>query len=233
MMHDDQLDGIIDHAFVQAKCTGDFVKDGYCIIPGAVSKELCGFFSQYALLKYKVSPNIYRNTDDSLAQIHREYGDPLMETMLMRLHKPIERLTGLRLWPSLSFYYTYTKGNELKRHKDRDSCELVACLCMGSDKQYQKTYQHWPIHLKLDDQALAVKLNPGDIVLFNGKRLEHWREPFQGQWFISSIFAFVEQDGPNAYLKYDQRSYLAKPHIGMLRWSLGYYFAQVKRFLGY
>ena len=84
----------------------------------------------------------------------------------------------------------------------------------------------------LDQQALAVKLHPGDIVLFNGKRLEHWREPFQGKWFISSIFAFVEQDGPNAYLKYDQRSYPAKPHIGMLRWSLGYYLAHVKRFFG-
>ena len=68
------MDGILDSAFVQENCQGDFVKDGYCIIPNAISKELCGFISKYALLKYDVSPNIYNNADDSLAKIHREYG---------------------------------------------------------------------------------------------------------------------------------------------------------------
>jgi len=220
-------DGILDEAFHLANTQGDFAKDGYCIIPNAVSKELCAFITHYARLKYQVSPNVYRNKDDSLANIHREYGDPLMETLLQRLHGPVEQITNMQLWPSLSFYYTYTHGNLLKKHKDRDSCEVVACLCIGSDEQYAKEQKYWPIYLGLDQGDLPVCLHQGDIVLFKGKHLDHWREPYEGEWFISSIFAFVERDGPNAYLKYDQRANLAKPHIGMLRWSLGYFMAKI------
>mgnify|MGYP001193544122 CR=1 FL=1 len=224
-------DGVIDSAFVMDNCQGDFSKDGYCIIPNAVSKELCSFITQYARLKYKVAPNVYRSKDDSLANIHREYGDPLMETLLQRLHSPVEQVTGMQLWPSLSFYYTYTRGNVLKKHKDRDSCEVVACLCIGSDAEYAQAKKFWPIYLGLSDEDLPVCLHQGDLVLFKGKALDHWREAYEGEWFISSIFAFVEREGPNNYLKYDQRSYLAKPHIGMLRWSIGYFYAQIKRLL--
>ncbi|MEI6094924.1 MAG: hypothetical protein WCR08_05590 [Gammaproteobacteria bacterium] len=41
------------------------------------------------------------------------------------------------------------------------------------------------------------------------------------QWFAAAIFAFVEQDGPYAFQKYDQRASLGKPHVGMFHWAWG------------
>lgn len=225
-------DGILDAAFLSHNCMGDFDRDGYCIIPKAISPELCAFVTSYARLKHRVSPNIYKGKDDSLTGIHREYGDALMETFLERLQAPVERATGYALWPTLSFYYTYTRGNELKKHKDRDSCEVVACLCFGSDEAYRQSKKAWPIHLSLQERSVPVHLNQGDIVLFKGNELTHWRDRFEGEWLISAIFAFVRKDSNNAYLKYDQRSYLGRPHIGMFRWSIGYFWANFKACLG-
>ena len=194
-----------------------FNEAGYCIVKNSVSPKLCEFLSQYARFRYQTSPNVI-NSSHPLEGIHREYGNSVMELLLLNLCGTVEKYTGMKLWPTLSFYYTYTKGNILKKHKDRDSCEVVACLCLGMDVQYSKEHKSWPIYLENDSIETAVLLDPGDIVIFKGNKMNHWRQKFQGEWFVSAIFAYVAKDGDYAYLKYDQRKNIGDKHIGGFFW---------------
>lgn len=205
----------------QKELQQQFLQQGFCVVPALLSAELSAFLAEYAVLKRATKPNIYRNKSDTLSQIHREYADPAMEVLLARLHVWVELFTGMSLWPTLSFYYTYANGNELKKHKDRECCEVVACACLGLDPEYQKSKQHWPIYVEtLQGEAYPVCLNPGDVVLFKGSQLHHWREAFDGKWCVSAIFAYVDRQGENAFLKYDQRRALGHKHVGMLFWLL-------------
>jgi alkylated DNA repair dioxygenase AlkB len=192
----------------------------HIIIKQALTQEVCQLLTNYAKLKEKIKPK-RRRKGDPLADIHREYGDPLMETLLAQLTPMIEAATGLELWPTLSFYYTYKNGNRLSPHQDRSSCQIVAGLCMGMDEAYKSKHGSWPLVLNENGDEKALSLDAGDLLIFNGHETEHWREPFTGEWFVSAIFAYVDKNGPFAFQKFDQRQALGKPHIGMFRWSYG------------
>lgn len=188
------------------------------IIKQVFSKEVCALLANYAHFKASSKPNVKK---DILNNVHREYGDGMMEMLLEKLKPLIEKATGLNLWPTLSFYYTYRFGNQLPKHKDRSSCEIVAGLCIGADEAFIKENGKWPLVLEIDGQPQAIDLDYGDIVIFRGSQTCHWREAFTGNWFVSAIFAYVDKEGPFAFQKFDQRASLGKPHIGMFNWAYG------------
>lgn len=198
----------------------EHVKQDVFLIKQVLSPEILGLLTDYALLKTRVKPNRYKNTD-ALKNVHREYGDPLMEVLLSRLTPVVEEALGCKLWPTLSFYYTYQNGHELRPHRDRSSCQVVAGLCIGADEAFKSKEGSWPLWLKKEGESVCYEVQYGDLLIFRGHTTEHWREPFHGQWFISAIFGFVEREGPYCFQKYDQRAALGLPHVGMFRWMWG------------
>jgi hypothetical protein len=201
-----------------------FEQKNHLIVKDLVSEEICKLLYDYVTFKTSLKPQKTKK-DDPLSGIHREYGDLLMETLLNQLTPAIEKATGLSLWPTLSFYYTYKNGNVLTPHKDRSSCEYVAGLYIGADEAYKKNEDGWPIIV--DNQA--VSLETGDIVIFKGHQTTHWREPFTGEAYVCAIFAYVDKNGPFAFQKYDQRKQLGKPHVGMFNWMFGCMKARLSR----
>lgn len=195
-----------------------FSNKKYIIVKNILSEDVCELLSDYANFKIRLKPNI---KNDSLSGIHREYGDPIMETLLAKLTPRVEEATGMELWPTLSFYYTYKNGNRLAPHKDRNSCQIVAGLCIGADNDFKNNSKSWPLFLKNNDHPEPIALDYGDMIIFKGHETEHWREPFTGSWFVSAIFGYVDKNGPFNFQKYDQRKMLGKPHIGMFNWLYG------------
>ncbi|OGV25966.1 MAG: hypothetical protein A3F18_01870 [Legionellales bacterium RIFCSPHIGHO2_12_FULL_37_14] len=203
-------------------------KNNYIILKQAVAPEICDLIAEYARLQASVKPKIHKR-GDPLAYIHRAYADPLMETLLLRLTPKVEEALQCELWPTLSFYYTYAKGNELNKHKDRSSCEFVAGLYIAADPQFTQNEGSWPLCLDLEGKEEKIALNSGDLVIFKGHEVLHWREKFTGQWCVSAIFGYVDKNGPFAFQKFDQRKSIGLPHIGMLRWSFGCLINKLRR----
>lgn len=191
----------------------------YIIIKNVLSNEVCELLSDYANFKASLKPIIKKN--DPLAGAHREYGDPIMETLLAKLTPRVEEATGMALWPTLSFYYIYKNGNQLTPHKDRNSCQIVAGLCIGADSDFKNNSEGWPLIINNNGKPEPVVLDYGDMIIFRGHETEHWREPFTGTWFVSAILGYVDKKGPFNFQKYDQRKMLGKPHIGMFHWLYG------------
>jgi hypothetical protein len=178
-----------------------FKENGYCIIRSVISNELRDIITQYALFDEMQD---YRADKTQVLGAHSKYADPAMESILLHLHSIMEANTGLALHPTYSFYRVYRNGDELKAHIDRPSCEISASLCFNysyNDEKYQ-----WPMYL--NDHNTAADLRPGDMVIYRGCDLKHWREKFnppEDSWHVQGFFHYVDVNGPYADYKNDGR----------------------------
>jgi len=127
----------------------------------------------------------------------------------------MQNYTGANTIPTYSYYRLYTQNDELVRHKDRPSCEISTTLCIGYDVENvdQNTYPdyNWPMWVQnKNGEELPVKLYPGDMIIYRGHEIDHWREPFKGRNHAQVFLHYNDEDGPFAK-KWDGRPILGIP----------------------
>ena len=167
-----------------------FKKNKYCVVKKVISKELIDFIYQYFLNKKKVANILFESKyispfteyfgtwdDEQVPNTYSHYSDIVMETLLEKLKLTLEKHTDLKLNEAYSYARVYKKGDILKRHKDRFSCEISTTINLGGDS--------WPIYLepsgKKNMKGIKIDLKPGDMLIYRGCDLEHWREEFTGE----------------------------------------------------
>ena len=141
------------------------------------------------------------------------YGDPIMDTLMEELTPKIIENIGFNIFPSYTYYRLYSSDSELPKHKDRPSCEISSTLCLGYDVSNvdQKKYPNysWPIFVESEGKELPRRLEPGDMMLYYGCDIEHWRNPFLGLNHAQVFLHYVTEQ--NTDLIYDQRPTLGLP----------------------
>ena len=125
------------------------------------------------------------------------YGDPIMESLLINKTKIVQDEVGLELLPTYSFWRMYTKFADLKKHTDRESCEISVTAMIGSDST------PWPIFI--GDKEIELK--DGDAVIYLGCDVEHYRKEFQGDWHAQVFFHYVDANGKNKEWWKDKRTF--------------------------
>ena len=205
----------------------------YKVIKKAVSYELANFCYNYFLLKRDAVSFMYKNNITAQSPIlgtwedvqvpgsYSIYADFVMETLLMKVLPVMKEKTGMDLIPTYSYARVYQTGAELKRHKDRPSCEISTTLNLGGDR--------WPIFIDptgssnvIDEYknihkpgappGVEITLEPGDMLMYSGCKLEHWRKPFQGKLCGQVFLHYNHADGPFAKSNlYDKRPMLGLP----------------------
>ena len=182
--------------------SNNFKKDRFIVIEKAVDPKIANFVYNYFLMKRQVARTMFDAryispfttefgvwNDDQVPNTYSHYSDIAMETLLLAVQPIMEKQTGLKLIPTYSYARIYKKGDVLHRHKDRFSCEISTTLNLGGDK--------WPIFIEEDPnkggvvegkgyvtdntKGIKVDLKPGDMLVYRGNLLEHWREEFKGQ----------------------------------------------------
>ena len=199
-----------------------FKKKKYTIIKEAISKELALFLYNYILIKRQVAETMFKHqyispielswghwTDNQVPNTYSHYADVAMETLLLRLNPLMEKATGLKLYPNYSYCRVYKKGDILKRHIDRFSCEISTTMNLGGNE--------WPIFLLINKKEVKVNLKPGDMLIYRGEELEHWREPFKGKDCAQVFFHYNNKKTKDAKLNMFDK----KPHIGLPFWFRG------------
>ena len=199
----------------------NFKKNKYDVLKNVLKDDYCHLFAEYFRNKAQTYETMLKHT--FISEFHNEfgtkfdrqvlgayscYGDIMMEMLLVNMHALMEKNTGLRLQPNYSYARIYKTGHVLERHKDRLSCEISTTLNLGGDP--------WPIYLEPSGRegmnGLKVDLNPGDMLIYRGMDLEHWREPFQGSECVQVFLHYNDVNNPNA-VPYDGR-----PHLGLPAW---------------
>jgi hypothetical protein len=123
------------------------------------------------------------------------YGDPLMESLMVNKTELMQKETGLELLPTYAFWRMYTKFADLKKHKDRESCEISVTVMIGSDGN------NWPIFM----DGTEINMEPGDAAVYLGCEIEHWREEFKGDWHAQTFLHYVDKNGKNSKFFKDGR----------------------------
>ena len=214
-----------------------FKKKKYTIIRQAISKDLAVFVANYFLMKKQVydtclqvryvSPfedllGYYEDKDQQIPNTYSSYADIVMETLLLKLQSQMEKATGLKLYPAYTYARIYKKGDILKRHKDRFSCEISTTMNLGGDD--------WPIYLEPNPKKCGIKpgvgyvsentkgirvdLKPGDMLVYSGCELEHWRNKLKGKECIQVFLHYNNRKTPGS----KENMFDKRPHLGLPNW---------------
>lgn len=125
------------------------------------------------------------------------HGYPPCEALLLQLLPTMQEHTGLELIPTYSFARIYRKGDDLKKHTDRPSCEVSATVTLGFIAD-----DLWPIYADGEKVALDV----GDMLIYKGCEVEHWREPFEGGVWVQVFLHYINANGPHKEWAFDKRN---------------------------
>ena len=214
-----------------------FKKNKYTIVRQAISKDLAAFIANYFSMQKQVydtckaaryfSPfeNIignYENDQEQIPNTYSQYGNIAMETLMLKIQPLMEKETGLKLYPAYTYARIYKKEDVLKRHKDRFSCEISTTINLGGDD--------WPLYLEPDSSKGGVKegvgyvsentkgvrvdLKPGDMMVYKGMELEHWRDKFKGKECIQAFLHYNNKKTPGA----KDNMFDKRPHLGLPSW---------------
>ena len=204
-----------------------FKDNAYLDLKGIIPKDMCNLVSQYALLQELVSPR-KEEAEGQVPFSHSVYSDTLMETLMLFMKPHMESYTGLELCPTYSYFRVYRPGMTLERHTDRESCEISTTVCLGYNYINVNKDYNWGMYVdnsyRHDINADFVSANglgkmitqtPGDIIVYRGCEVEHWREPFEageGSWQVQAFFHYINKDGPfYPEFAYDKREGIGFP----------------------
>jgi hypothetical protein len=89
-------------------------------------------------------------------------------------------------------------------------------MCLGYDLSNIDLQKHpdynWPMLVKVKNKAIPIHLKPGDIIIYRGSKIEHWREPFLGKNQAQLFLHYVEYDkNTHKKLLNDGRPFLGLP----------------------
>ena len=203
----------------------------YKIVKQAISSELANFIYQYFLNKRKVAKKLFEEryisefnidygswSDKQIPNTYSHYADVAMETLLENMIPVMEQETGLKLIPTYSYARIYKNGDTLFRHKDRYSCEVSTTMNLGGER--------WPIFVEPDSSkgrfedkkyisdntpGIKIDLEPGDMLVYSGCEIEHWREKFEGINCGQVFLHYNNIDNMKEDNKFDGRPYLGLP----------------------
>tara|TARA_R100001015_G_C4632156_1_gene195357 strand:+ start:2136 stop:2735 length:600 start_codon:yes stop_codon:yes gene_type:complete len=160
----------------------------YKVLKGIINKQVCDIAVRYCELtktkaKYLLDNNlipfdsttygIFGDGQIPKKDVFAYYGSDFFDSLLVFLKKDMERETNKKLKCMYSYFRIYTKGSVLSSHKDRKACEFSTTLNLGGDP--------WPIYFLIDDKEVEITLKPGDMIIYKGADLKHWRNKFKGK----------------------------------------------------
>ena len=185
------------------------------VFRNVLSKDKCKFLENYFLETEKVA-RLYFDTG-FISQFNKEYGrfnDPqamgsysiygtIAGDIILKDLKPlVEKNLNKKLYETYSYARVYKKGAILKRHTDRESCKISATMNLGGET--------WPIFIDNNtSKGESIILKPGDMLLYPGFNLEHWREPLKKGECTQLFLHYVDvKDKDAERYKYDSRPML-------------------------
>lgn len=181
--------------------TDFFNTNRYVYLSDVIPKEKCMELTNYI---FSLKNQGKMTKDEQCPKSWSIYGDPVLDEILKNLAGPLSNIIGTELLPTYTYCRIYEPGEILKRHIDRESCEISGTLTLGYDPESEI----WPIFFTKDSNDLAgnhIAIDTGDMVLYRGNELIHWRPEYIGKWQVQVFFHFVDANGKHKEWIFDKR----------------------------
>jgi len=189
----------------------NFATDLYEVVRGAVPPEQLQHmdieFELIKKLQYMQGGQSEENKsmfgDSQVTNSFAYYSALCFEALSLQLQPLMEQITGKKLYPTYTYARIYYNGATMAIHKDRPSCQFSSTVNISIDED------PWEIWFEtLNGEHKAVKLWPGDLIVYKGDTLNHWRDAYQGQRQTQAFLHYVDKNGNYRDYKWDHRPYL-------------------------
>jgi hypothetical protein len=190
----------------------NFELNGYEYIPNILTKDVCEVLSKQFLMmrdnvmyEYKkhVKDGSYFANDPLITNSYSIYGSLFSDPLLELLKPKIEKIVGKELYPTYSYSRVYYNGGEMEPHLDRPSSEYALTITISIDRK------PWEIYLKdFNNIEVCASLDVGCGILYQGTKIPHWREKYNGNEQVQFMLFWVNKNGEFSEMKYDQRPLL-------------------------
>ena len=189
----------------------NFATDLYEVVRGAVPPEQLQHmdieFELIKKLQYMQGGQSEENKsmfgDSQVTNSFAYYSALCFEALSLQLQPLMEQITGKELYPTYTYARIYYNGATMAIHKDRPSCQFSSTVNISIDED------PWEIWFEtLNGEHKAVKLWPGDLIVYKGDTLNHWRDAYQGQRQTQAFLHYVDKFGNYRDYKWDHRPYL-------------------------
>jgi len=185
-----------------------FEENKYVVIKNAISEETVKMIQfQSQMLEDVIChnnhtlPKFFNFSDKQVPNSFSYYGALFTESMMLLLQPILEKHTGKQLLPTYSYMRIYYENSTLAKHTDRPSCEYSATVCIQCDAE-----NPWPIQFEdIRKQDVSVILREGDMAIYKGDELVHWRDECKYNKHIQVFLHYVDANGKYADFKYDKR----------------------------
>ena len=170
-------------------------------IRGMLTGELLDFLGVYAYNKATLPDAIptketHGFVDDQIPNTPAWHDDLAMKNLLCYLLPDMEKHTGVKLSPTYSYLRVYKKGDVLKKHTDKHSCEFSVTLTLRREANEAV----WPFYLDpfhengdLTYDGRRVDLEEGDGLIYKGIETPHWRDKFEGSRLAQVFLHYVRR----------------------------------------
>ena len=163
------------------------------IVRGLLQGELLEFLGIYACNAEIFNASENRgHMDKQIPNTPAWYDDLAMKNLMCYLCPHIEKYTGEKLIAAYSYLRVYKKGDELKRHIDRNLCEFSVSLTLRRDHKDDI----WPIYLE-SDKIYKISLEAGDGLIYKGIESPHWRGKFEGERLAQVFLHYLSREKIN------------------------------------
>ena len=162
---------------------------------------------------------------DSLFKSQGSYNFPPSIALHRWMRDNLDKVFDFKLVETYSFTRKYDRGAYLRAHTDRPSCEISATVCLDYHCDDGKPWSIWVqneedyIDLGCMEKAfkisqglphrkrkgIQIDLEVGDVLLYQGPNIPHWRDTFLGDYsshmFLHFINANSNMNGVSTFTK--------------------------------
>lgn len=202
----------------------NFFLDDFTIVKNAISTDVCKLLAREFRISRDLAMSVNKNNpsfkhpdaknvlypfeDEMVSNSFSWYSPLCFEALSDTLIKEIvEETVKEEVYPTYSYARIYYKNSQMFRHVDRSSSEFSVSLCIDTDTSINP----WPLIIETKNKTVVkVEQNPGDLVIYKGNNLFHWRKKYNGTEHINAFMFYVMANGHKSELKYDTR-----PLLGM------------------
>ena len=179
------------------KTTAEILEEqGYVIIPNFLDVYhridlTIDFLKDIAQGNYKLG-------DDMVERSYCQYNFPPFLSMLHSFVDKMSSICGKELVPTYTYARFYTRGAKLDKHTDRDSCEYSVTLNLEQSNP-------WPLILvdEENNKEREILLNKGDALVYKGIKIPHYRNTFDGDYYVQVLLHYVDKNGSNCHFAHD------------------------------
>lgn len=140
---------------------------------------------------------------------------PPMAFLHWGMTRTVADIVGADLLPTYCYFRLYRQDDICRVHGDRYACEHSVSLTLAysddrpwalevSPRRTDKPYERGDDRFAADEPAVAVAMQPGDGVLYQGVHHHHGRTtPNPNMWSAHLFLHWVSRDGPYADNAFD------------------------------